>query len=86
MNISKVQPIGKSKALLLSDTDGNVYGLDITPFIVGDWFAELNEDSYFAQVAVDPSGLFVAWPNGQDIAPDDIDYLAVKAGSLSGAA
>lgn len=41
---------------------------DVKPYIRGDWFSELNDPETFKEVRV--AGLSVAWPDGQDIAPD----------------
>ena len=41
---------------------------DVKLYIRGDWFSELLDLNVFNAVKVD--GLSVAWPDGQDIAPD----------------
>ena len=41
---------------------------DVKPYIRGEWFSELLDLEVFNAVRVD--GLSVAWPEGQDIAPD----------------
>lgn len=41
---------------------------DVKPYIRGEWFSELQDMEVFNAVRID--GLSVAWPDGQDIAPD----------------
>lgn len=47
---------------------------DVKPYICGNWYGKLAEKEYFAKAAVD--GFTVAWPEGQDICPDDLYYLS----------
>ena len=41
---------------------------DVKPYIKGEWFSALKDPETFKAVRVE--GLSVAWPDGQDIAPD----------------
>ena len=41
---------------------------DVKPYLRGEWFSELASTDVFNAVRV--AGLSVAWPGGQDIAPD----------------
>ena len=47
------------------------------PYIRGEWYGQLSEKTYFMSVQAD--GYTVAWPDGQDICPDDLYYLSVPA-------
>lgn len=49
---------------------------DVKPYIRGDWFSELLDLNVFNAVKVD--GLSVAWPDGQDIAPDCLYINAIQ--------
>ena len=50
---------------------------DVKPYLRGEWFSELRDLSVFNAVRIE--GLSVAWPDGQDIAPDCLYVNAVKA-------
>ena len=41
---------------------------DVKPYLRGEWFSQLRNVDVFNAVKVE--GLSVAWPDGQDIAPD----------------
>ena len=41
---------------------------DVKPYLRGEWFSELLNPEVFNAVRIE--GLSVAWPDGQDIAPD----------------
>ncbi len=48
---------------------------DVKPYLHGEWFSELLDEEVFKAVRVE--GLSVAWPDGQDIAPDCLYHNAV---------
>ena len=48
---------------------------DVKPYLHGEWFSELLDEKIFQAVRVE--GLSVAWPDGQDIAPDCLYQNAV---------
>lgn len=50
---------------------------DVKPYLQGEWFSELRDLKVFNAVRVE--GLSVAWPDGQDIAPDCLYVNAVEA-------
>lgn len=52
---------------------------DVTPYIKGDWYGQLANRSYFNSAFAD--GFTVAWPDGQDICPDEL-YEFSKSLSL----
>ncbi len=49
---------------------------DVTPYINGSWYAELNDLDYFKSVSVLPDGSGITWKNGQDIAPHELYELS----------
>jgi len=49
---------------------------DVKPYIKGEWFSELLDLNVFNAVRIE--GLSVAWPDGQDIAPDCLYVNAVS--------
>ena len=50
---------------------------DVKPYLKGEWFSELLDERVFNAVKVE--GLSVAWPDGQDIAPDCLYVNATEA-------
>ena len=51
---------------------------DVKPYLRGEWFSQLLDVNVFNAVKVE--GLSVAWPDGQDIAPDCLYHNAVAIG------
>jgi len=45
---------------------------DVTPYIRGQWYGELKNESYFSTVKTYPNGKGIEWENGQDIAPHEL--------------
>lgn len=58
--------------LEISFTDGTVSSVDFRQRVVGRGgvFKDLENISFFAQVAVDREAGTLAWPNGVDLCPD----------------
>lgn len=50
---------------------------DVSPYIRGDFYGELADDSYFRQAYVAFEGQCIAWPHDQDISPEDLYELSV---------
>ncbi len=50
--------------------DGRKGEIDTKPFMISDYFKELETPNYFSQVTLFFDG--VGWPNGQDLSPDTI--------------
>jgi hypothetical protein len=50
--------------------DGRRGLFDVTPYMRGEFFKELENEAYFRQVRVFFRG--IGWPNGQDLGPDTI--------------
>jgi len=64
--------------LLIQFDTGEKKIFDVTPYIKGSWFGQLNDISYFAKVQIIDHGEGIAWPNGQDIAPHELYELSIK--------
>lgn len=58
--------------LQLTYETGEVRLFDVLPYIKGQWFGELQDESYFKTVYLLPGGTGIAWRNGQDIAPHEL--------------
>lgn len=63
----EVSPLPDYRLSVLFD-NGERRIFDVKPYLHGEWFSELLDESIFQQVRI--AGLSVAWPDGQDIAPD----------------
>ena len=50
---------------------------DVTPYMIGSWFGELRDPSYFRRVRIIDNGKHIEWPNGQDLAPHELYELSV---------
>ncbi len=61
--------------------NGEVRVFDVTPYIRGEWYGHLSDESYFR--AVKPDGFTVVWPEGQDICPDELYTCSVAASQAS---
>ena len=72
----EVIPLDNYQLLVKFDNDEKKL-FDVKPYIVGSWYGELNNPSYFKAVSVD--GFTVVWPNGQDICPDELYYSSIPA-------
>lgn len=59
--------------ILVEFDNGEKKWFDVEPYIKGEWYGQLLSYDYFQRVFVD--GFTVAWPNGQDICPDDLYHL-----------
>ncbi len=69
-----VKPLENYRLLLTFSTDEQKI-FDVTPYIFGDWYGKLKDESYFRTVR--PSGRTVEWEGGQDIAPHELYELSV---------
>ncbi|MBR4235567.1 MAG: DUF2442 domain-containing protein [Clostridia bacterium] len=70
----KVEPLSDYR-LEVTFNNGETRVFDVKPYLRGEWFSELLDEAVFRQVKV--AGLSVAWPDGQDIAPDCLYANAV---------
>lgn len=84
MNISKATATSGSKTVVLVDDQGKSFAFDCRPYIKGDWYGHLEDDLYFQKVEVDRMFNTLMWPEGQDVAPEDIDEYAVPIDGISG--
>lgn len=54
--------------------NGEVKEFDVKPYIKGEWYGRLHDVNYFNSAFAD--GFTVAWPDGQDICPDELYDLS----------
>jgi len=73
--ILEVKPMDKYNIKLKYET-GETKVFDVSPYIEGDWFGELADETYFKTVKVIPGGMGIEWLNGQDIAPHELYELS----------
>lgn len=66
----------KDHQLRLCYETGEIRLFDVTPYIVGSWYGELNDSGYFSAVRLLPGGTGIEWPDGQDIAPHELYELS----------
>jgi hypothetical protein len=52
---------------------------NVEPYIKGRFYGELRNKGYFRTVHITEDGFCLEWPNGQDIAPEDLYYDSVPA-------
>lgn len=62
-----VTPLENYRLLLTFDNHERKI-FDVTPYIHGNWYGELQNPDIFKSVRI--AGISVEWPNGQDICPD----------------
>mgnify|MGYP001296189252 CR=1 FL=1 len=73
--ILEVKPMDKYNIRLEYET-GEIKIFDVSPYIEGDWFGELSNETYFKTVRLVPGGIGIEWLNGQDIAPHELYDLS----------
>lgn len=67
----------KSNYLLDIEFDnGEIKEFDVKPYIKGEWYRKLEDINYFSSVY--PDGFSIAWPDGQDICPDELYTLSTS--------
>ena len=69
--ITQLRP-GPNYTLHLTYATGERKIFDVTPYIRGSWYGKLRDIAYFKTVRPIDGGYGVEWPEGQDIAPDDL--------------
>ena len=69
--IIAVHPMAEYRVLLEFE-DGTVRLLDVKPWMDGEWYIHLRDKKYFSQVRPHSLSGAIMWPEGQDIAPEDI--------------
>jgi hypothetical protein len=45
---------------------------DVSPYIRGEWYSELRDESYFKSVRISSDRKHLEWRNGQDLAPHNV--------------
>ena len=58
--------------LELTFDNNEVRIFDVKPHIIGSWYGQLRDTSYFYSVKT--NGYSVEWADGQDICPDELYY------------
>ena len=69
-----VKPLNNYKLFLSFDT-GEQRIFDVLPYIDGEWYGKLLDQSVFSTVHI--AGHTVEWVDGQDIAPHELYDLSV---------
>ena len=70
-NLNKVEPVEPYSLRLYYET-GEIKKFDVTPYMIGSWYGELKDVSYFRTVQLLPGGIGIKWSHGQDIAPHEL--------------
>jgi hypothetical protein len=70
--------------LYVEFSDGVAGEINLSARLFGPMFAPLQEDAFFAKVALDEFGA-PCWPNGADLAPDGI-YRLIRVQAEQGGA
>jgi hypothetical protein len=65
------EPVEAHRIKLVFET-GETKHFDVSPYIRGSWFGELNDPSYFKSVRIVDDGYGIEWAHGQDIAPHEL--------------
>ena len=64
-----VVPLTGHKLKIKFET-GEIKVFDVSPYISGSWFGQLQNEAFFASVR--PRGRTVEWAGGQDVAPHEL--------------
>lgn len=79
-DIVKVEHLGGYR-LRIAFADGLLGEVDLASKLagsVGPMFEPLRDETFFAQVSVDPELGTIVWPNGADLAPDALHDQVAK--------
>lgn len=68
--VISVTPL-KDKKVQVTFSDGLSGIFDVAPYIRGEFFKRLEDETYFNQVGIFFTG--IGWPDGQDLGPDTIE-------------
>lgn len=74
--LASVKPL-EDYCLLLEYETGERRRFDVKPYLEVKLFQRLRNESYFKTVRLEYDGWLVGWPEGEDIAPDDLYHLSV---------
>ena len=70
----EVYPEEKYTLRIVLDND-EVKLFDVKPYIRGEWYGQLANESYFRAVKTD--GYTIVWPDGQDLCPDELYTMSI---------
>ncbi|MDR0264470.1 MAG: DUF2442 domain-containing protein, partial [Sphingobacterium sp.] len=56
---------------------GEIKIFNVLPYISGEWYNELYNNSYFKSVKLTSNGYGIEWKNGQDIAPHELYDMSI---------
>lgn len=76
MKIAKVVEAVTPIVRFVTD-DGERRTIDVSPLIYGPWYGKLADQGYFALAQPCDFGWAIGWPDGQAVAPDDLEDLSV---------
>lgn len=76
--IVSVRPCSQGR-LLVEMADGRSGIFDTRPYMVSDFFRELENEAHFRRVRIFFRG--IGWPNGQDFGPDTIAAELQESGA-----
>lgn len=63
--------------LLLEYETGERKRFDVKPYLGVGMYRRLNDEAYFKTARLEHDGWFVGWPEGEDLAPEDLYGLGV---------
>jgi hypothetical protein len=75
--ITDIEAIDGYKIKLKYET-GEIKLFDVSPYISGAWYNELNNYSYFKTVHIISNGNGIEWEHGQDIAPHELYDMSIS--------
>ncbi len=67
--VLEVAPLARHQLKIKFET-GETKIFDVSPYISGHWFGQLQNEAFFASVR--PRGRTVEWAGGQDVAPHEL--------------
>ena len=74
--ILNVEPLDDYKIKIYYET-GEVKLFNVSPYISGSWYEEINNNEYFKTIHLVSNGHGIEWENGQDIAPHELYDLSI---------
>ncbi len=77
LHVVKAEYIGGYK-IKVTFSDGRTGIADLSSVLHGPVFEPLKDHSFFSRLEVDETLATVVWPNGADLAPEYLYYLAFK--------
>ena len=62
------------------DDKGKLYDFSMDPWLnsSGSWMSEFKNPEYFKSVRISEDEDTIEWPNGQDVAPHDLEEYSVR--------